>query len=381
MSSLRIERLCSRDLLAVVGNGGFDVSDPADAQFGWSLSAPVAVEAGWAVIREDDASRSFLEQSFLLPAAATELQFDLESLALDRSTAQPPDTFEIALLDANTLQPIVPTLDGIPDADAFASFDADDRVYLGTQTSIPGVTSSGDIATITFPLTVSLDLSAITEDVQALLVFELLGFGAANAEVTLDDVRFDGDLPPQLTLEIDSADDSGVVGDGITNQTTITARGNGAPGQTVSLDLDGDGFDDGTVTVDSSGEFRFENVVLTDQLDVRVRADNAFGSTIIERRFRFDDQAPVAQLATPLRESVVFSDLGYVDVRWDEVVSGIDVSTVDVQDISISGVTVDRAEQLNEGIVRYHYADDGDALPYGPIRVELVDRAIADLAG
>ncbi|MEM6469656.1 MAG: dockerin type I domain-containing protein [Planctomycetota bacterium] len=378
---LRFESLALRLPLAVVANGGFDVDDSAEPSFGWELSAPVSVESGRAVIREDAASRSFLEQSFLLPAGATELEFDLESLTLDWSPSQPPDTLEIALLDAATLLPIVPALDGVNDADAFASFNADDRVYFGSQTSITGIGNSGDQVNLNLPLTVSLDVSSIAEDVQALLVFELLGFGNVTAEAVIDNVRVDGNLPPDFTLQLLEADDSGVVGDGITNVDLVTLRGIAEPGQAVTLDVDNDGFDDGTATADASGEFRFEDVSLTERLDVRVRGENTFGTTIVSRPFQLDAQSPTGALSSPTADSVVTSELGFVDIRWTDSVAGVDPESIGIDDVSISGVTVDRTEVLSDGIVRYHFADDDDELPYGPIRVELVDEAVTDLAG
>ena len=60
--------------------------------------------------------------------------------------------------------------------------------------------------------------------------------------------------------------------------------------------------------------------------------------------------------------------------------SGLDKATIDVTDAVIPGVDVDRIEVLAGNRVRYHYADDGDRLPYGPITVQLVDAAIRDWA-
>src|SRR5205807_969433 len=46
-----------------------------------------------------------------------------------------------------------------------------------------------------------------------------------------------------------------------------------------------------------------------------------------------------------------------------------------------TGVTVDRFENPGGGHVRYHYNDDGDTLPIGPIQVVLVAGEVADQAG
>jgi hypothetical protein len=53
----------------------------------------------------------------------------------------------------------------------------------------------------------------------------------------------------------------------------------------------------------------------------------------------------------------------------------------DSDDVSITGVTVDRAERRDIGSVRYWYSDDGESLPHGRIHITQVGGSVTDLAG
>lgn len=377
-----LETLEPRCLLAGIVNGGFDSSAVSDTAFGWELVGPVSVEVGRAVLREDAQFATRLEQSFQIPSGATELRFDLHAIALDRALNQPPDTLEVALLDAQSLTPLVGTLAGVPGADALFSLDADDRVRFGTETIVPGAGASGDPLVVTLPLTVTVDVSAIPADTEALLIFELLGFGDAAAALTLDDVQLAGDLPPRLTIGLDPASDSGRLGDRYTNAERLTLIGKGPAGEQVTLDVDDDGFDDAMTTIGVDGTFRFESIAWGDEINLRVRAENVFGETVIARQFTRDIDPPLPTIVVPTPATLISDPSDYIEVVWsDGTASGIDDATVDTTDVVVDGVDIDRVERLGNGRVRYHYADDGDELGYGPIQIRLADEAIRDIAG
>ena len=79
------------------------------------------------------------------------------------------------------------------------------------------------------------------------------------------------------------------------------------------------------------GSFAFSDVVLVaGEQNVRVRASNEFGATIVNRNLRLDTQAPAAQLVAPVPGSLVTQDAGYVDLRWvDEGLAGLDVASLE----------------------------------------------------
>ncbi len=377
----RMEKLEGRYMLTGILNGGFDVPDPDDAGFGWQAVA-ATVSSGRGILAEDDLRAPSLRQEFTLPAGAEQLELTIHQLALGRSPNQPPDALEIALLDADTLLPLVAPLGGLAGADAFLNIDAEGHVNYGSDTTVPGAGAPGDIAPLQFPLTVTTDLSAVSQGTEVLLAIDLLTFGSIDAHVEIDDVRLDGRLPPSLSLVIDPATDSGRSGDEFTNFTTIHLVGRTDPGQDVTLDTDGDGFDDGTATADGEGRFRFDGLSPAIDTVYRVRAANQHGPTIAQRSVVVDTESPEGRLSAPRGNAVVLDDPGFVEVTWvDSGRSGTDVNGFDVSDVTISGVDIDRVEQLDGGKVRYWYSDDGDRLPYGPVRVVLPSGAITDRAG
>jgi hypothetical protein len=151
----------------------------------------------------------------------------------------------------------------------------------------------------------------------------------------------------------------------------------------VRLDVDGDGFDDGTTTADASGHFRFVNVPLASGVNaIRAAAVNAFGTTTVARNLTRDADSPSGTLAGPLVGAVTNTDLGFVAIQWRDVGgAGLDESTFGVDDISIAGVTVNRIDNLGGGLVLYHYGDTGTRLTRRHIEVQFVAGAVVDLAG
>jgi hypothetical protein len=105
------------------------------------------------------------------------------------------------------------------------------------------------------------DLTGVPAGTIATLYFDLLGFPGVQSRIVIDDVQFVGAEAPPITLALDPLSDSGVTGDDVTNLSTVVLIGTTDPQQQVLLDVDGDGFDDGSVIADAT--FRFDNVSLT----------------------------------------------------------------------------------------------------------------------
>ena len=181
---------------------------------------------------------------------------------------------------------------------------------------------------------------------------------------------------------MDASSDSGTIGDRLTNRAVVDLLGVTGANQALQIDVDGDGFDDGTVTADGNGNFRISNIALQEGSNtVRARATNDQGTVIGEITLLLDTRAPEGTLIAPAPNSLTNQDLGYVAVQWQDVGdAGLDASSFDPNDVTVTGVTVDRAEHLGNGLVRYWYRDDGDKLPDGSIRVEQQSGQVRDKA-
>ena len=101
---------------------------------------------------------------------------------------------------------------------------------------------------------------AWTSDTIATLYFDLLGFGAQNSSVVIDDVELLGLDRAGHGACVDPAFDSGRPDDNVTNLSAVDIIGVTEPSLVVLLDSDGDGFDDGSTTADAFGLFRFQNL-------------------------------------------------------------------------------------------------------------------------
>lgn len=115
-----------------------------------------------AVLSEGDSFRVSLEQTFVVPAGATELAFRYDTLAFD--TTDPDfinDAFEVALVD-ETGASLVPTYSGDFTRDAFLNVTEDLPAALGA-----GTTLAGDVVTVS--------LAGVAAGAQARLVFRLAG--------------------------------------------------------------------------------------------------------------------------------------------------------------------------------------------------------------
>ncbi|WP_372899257.1 Ig-like domain-containing protein, partial [Stieleria sp.] len=211
---------------------------------------------------------------------------------------------------------------------------------------------------------------------EATLYFDLIGFGDSDSYVVLDDVRLLSGEIPTLEFALDPASDSGMAGDDLTNVQSVDFVGLTNPSTTVQLDVAADGIIDAVVDSDASGAFAFNGVALGDGPNtIRVAIDGLQAT----RTIGLDQQSPLGTLTEPVAGLFADTDPGYVEIEW----SGGDLltTTIGVDDVAITGVTIDSVEILSDGRVRYHYADDGDALPEGTVNVEAAAGAVTDVVG
>ena len=365
-----------------VVNGNFDFDDPADIGFGWDTIGNAAIENGTGILTEHDQFNSRFSQTIGIPAQATGLTFIVQP-DLASPGGGVPDAFEFALIDAHTGQSVFPVAVGMPNTDALLNVQPGGATYYSPSISSAGLGASGDAFDYSQPRTFTVDLTGLTEDIAATLYFDLLGFGEMDSTVSIFNVQLDGMFPPALSMALDENSDSGIAGDNLTATNPVNLGGATDAGQIVLLDIDGDGFDDGSTTADATGFYMFENVTLPEgTTTVRTQATNSQGSAEQSLDITIDSQAPDGSLASPLAGTVVNVDSGFVDVQWTDPGDALlDETTFDVNDLTITGVTIDSAQNLGGGLVRYVYNDDGDQLPQGTIDVARQPGEVADTAG
>src|SRR5690606_31544580 len=105
-----------------------------------------------------------------------------------------------------------------------------------------------------------------------------------------------------------------------------------------------DGFDDGSAIADAKGNFTLTDVQLKDGENlVTVRSENGEESIEAGLTIWVDEQAPIGELLTPVANMTINTDVGYVDIQWNDFGhSELDGQSVDVDDILLSGVSIDR---------------------------------------
>lgn len=288
-----VEHLEPRYLLALL-NGDFAITDAADPQFGWTIRGSGNATSGAAVLTEDPVVISGFSQAFTIDPGTTTLRFTIVNAAFaDNGTGNPPDAFEVALLNSTNTASLIGVAQNLPDTDALLNIQATGEVFFGPEVTVPGAAVSGNVANLTFPLVVTVDLNAVAGGTPANLFFDLIGFSPAGSTTSFDTVTLEVTPPPLLEFNLDPASDSGVPSDGITNRVLVDFVGTTDAFQPVQLDLDGDGFDDGEVTADATGLFRFNDVPLAEGSNgVRLAATSAVGTTIRGRTLIGDRVAP-----------------------------------------------------------------------------------------
>ena len=87
-----------------------------------------------------------------------------------------------ALLDTNTHNPLIATPIGLTQTDSFLNLQAGGTSYLSPKVLISGTNLNNKRI-------VSVDISQLTPGTSATLYFDLLGFGAKDSHVSIDDIH------------------------------------------------------------------------------------------------------------------------------------------------------------------------------------------------
>ncbi len=188
--------LTSSGLMAEILNGDFAISNNTNPDYGWNNRGAATVKNDRAILTEDSSYLSNFTQSFIVPENSQTLQFSFNAQLGNgdtNNTILPPDAFEVALLDANTNQPILGNT--LSNTDSFFNLQNDGTAYFDDRVRIGG-TSSGEQLTmdngqLTINETVTVDISDIPSGTEVTLYFDLLGFGDADSTIYLDNVKID----------------------------------------------------------------------------------------------------------------------------------------------------------------------------------------------
>ncbi len=125
--------------------------------------------------------------TFTVPAGVDTFQFTISKADLLRNgLLAPGDAFEVALLNANTMQSLVGTAVGLTNTDAFLNIQQTGQVFYSPVVTIADVSASGQMLNLDGSITVTVNLSGVQAGTQARLYFDLLGFGADNSNVVVN---------------------------------------------------------------------------------------------------------------------------------------------------------------------------------------------------
>ena len=212
-------------------NGDFSKSDPTANDFGWNTEGMAYVESGRGILAEGSAFLSGFDQTFTISEDARSLQFTLVDSDLGDNSFAPPDALEIALLDANTSAPLTGT-HSLGDTDAFFNLQNDGTAYFSDRVRIGG-TTSGDTINLDNSHTVSVDISHLSPGTEATLYFDLLGFGAVDSQVLIDDVLLtDSSLATPIAV-----DDTATLNQGETATIDVLANDSDSDGTVIPASL------------------------------------------------------------------------------------------------------------------------------------------------
>jgi hypothetical protein len=184
--------------LIAINNGSFDTNTD------WYTRGDSHIINGQAILSEDSPYLSHLSQTFVIPQGAKALQFTLINTDLHSSNTRlaPGDAFEVALLNHTTNTSVLAPLTGLSQTDALLNIQSNGQTYRSSAVT-PGWVSGAEPNNT--PRTVQIDVSSVAPGTVVTLYFDLLGFGAKDSSVTLDDVQILAELSQAPVAQNDSA--------------------------------------------------------------------------------------------------------------------------------------------------------------------------------
>ncbi|MCY2990701.1 MAG: Ig-like domain-containing protein, partial [Planctomycetota bacterium] len=187
-----------------IANGNFNVVDPRAAAFGWRLRGNTSLAQGTLVLGEHAQYISSASQSFFVPAGATTLRFELVGGLLHTADALPTEAFQVSLLTP-VGQAFQPDASQSPLTDAILTIQSDGTVHHHSRLTLTGITAETPFGSADHPIVVEIDLTGVAAGTELLLYFDLLGFGALDSQVSIDNVVVLRDSSSLPTANPDSA--------------------------------------------------------------------------------------------------------------------------------------------------------------------------------
>src|SRR6266705_1328324 len=169
-------------------NGDFAIANPADAQFGWTERGAVSLNGGFADLSEDNRLMSELTQTFVKPDGIVGMRFTLRGAQFGVDGSAPPDAFELAILDALTGQSVAGTAP-LTHTDSLLNIQSNGSVFAASGVKVRGAPINGSLLSFDQPIRITVDLTGVAAGTSLKLYFDLLGFGAKNSHVSIDDVQ------------------------------------------------------------------------------------------------------------------------------------------------------------------------------------------------
>ena len=299
-----------------IRDGGFDQQGTPD----WNQIGGVDTSGSQAVLTEDtNFVFSDVSQVFRVPVGAQKIRFSVSGLSLQTNGMgiHPPDAFEVALLDAISMNPLAGVVNGLSMTDSLLNLQPGGVSYAADSVTVIGDISSG-------AFDVEIDLAGIAADTAAVLFFDLVRFGDVGSTVTIDGVTILEDPDPT------NSDPSVAPGapETITEGDTFTKNGSftdadGADIFTATIDF-GDGSGVQPLAL-NGGAFSFSHTFVQDgfyQVVVTV-TDSLSGSgtatwdvTVENALPVVDPIAPISQdIAQPVNVTATFTDVGLADTH------------------------------------------------------------------
>jgi hypothetical protein len=165
---------------------------------GWNLQGGTTISNGAATLTETSQKLAQLTQDLIIPIGAKRLQFTIKDnhLVLGDSSKTANDAFEVALLGTN-YKPLAGTSQGLNNTDSLLNIQANGTTYKSNKVTITSLSplrpaqgnATSQIVSIALTRTLRERLTDITPDTTATLYFNLLGFGAKESTVTIDDIK------------------------------------------------------------------------------------------------------------------------------------------------------------------------------------------------
>jgi VCBS repeat-containing protein len=326
-SSVRMDAQNAHALHLGLYNGNFDLTDPANSQFGWESRGQVSLLGSQAELSEDPRLMSGLTQTFIKPEGVVGLRFTLTGANFAQDSAAPPDAFEVALLDALTDQPVT-GLTPLTGSDALFNLQSDGRAYAASNVSIRRApVAPGSLLSLDTPVTVTVDLTSVATGSTLKLYFDLLGMGAAGSKVRIDDVR----LLNNFNTEPVAVNDTVTTAEDIPVDINVRANDQDAEGDVLSLTLMA-GPQHGTLTQNANGSLRYTpalNYYGTDSFTYKLN-DGELDSNV----------ATVTLTITPVNDAPVAGNDSASTLEDTAVHIAVRANDIDVDSASLTTILV-----------------------------------------